>query len=223
MEPGNIIEYIDQQKIICGIILESKNQKLRILTETAREVKLSENRVSHISKKRIPAISSREDMLRAVREAVSKRRQLAEEINAEELWEVLLDETDWMDAETIAGVCFTESTPDHESAVLRALFDNRFYKFNSCCTATSVFDLLEIEPPDIIVIDDKIQILNPLLTIKKIKSKLENSQILLDHRLLKSRATLFQAILDNAALCCLKQPGGGCNSLKKRSFSGFLT
>lgn len=61
----------------------------------------------------------------------------------------------------------------------RALFDNRFYKFNSCCTATSVFDLLEIEPPDIIVIDDKIQILNPLLTIKKIKSKLENSQILL--------------------------------------------
>lgn len=61
----------------------------------------------------------------------------------------------------------------------RALFDNRFYKFNSCCTTTSVFDLLEIEPPDIIVIDDKIQILNPLLTIKKIKSKLENSQILL--------------------------------------------
>lgn len=61
----------------------------------------------------------------------------------------------------------------------RALFDNRLYKFNSCCTATSVFDLLEIEPPDIIVIDDKIQILNPLLTIKKIKSKLENSQILL--------------------------------------------
>lgn len=61
----------------------------------------------------------------------------------------------------------------------RALFDNRFYKFNSWCTATSVFDLLEIEPPDIIVIDDKIQILNPLLTIKKIKSKLENSQILL--------------------------------------------
>lgn len=127
MEPGNIIEYIDQQKIICGIILESKNQKLRILTETAREVKLSENRVSHISKKRIPAISSREDMLRAVKDSVVKRKQLASEVNVEELWEVLLDENDWLDAETIAGVCFTESSPDHESAVVRALFENRFY------------------------------------------------------------------------------------------------
>lgn len=61
----------------------------------------------------------------------------------------------------------------------RALFDNRLYKFNSCCTVTSVFDLLEVDPPDVIVIDDKIQILNPLLTIKKIKSKLETSQVLL--------------------------------------------
>lgn len=127
MEPGNIIEYIDQQKIISGIILESKNQRLRILTETGREAKLSENRVSHISKKRLPALASRDDMMKALKEAVSLRKKLASEINVEELWEVLLDENDWMDSETIAGVCFTESTPDHESAVLRALFENRFY------------------------------------------------------------------------------------------------
>ena len=59
------------------------------------------------------------------------------------------------------------------------LFGNRFYNFNSCCTATSVFDLVEIEPPDVFIIDDKIEMLNPLLTIKKIKSKLENAQIIL--------------------------------------------
>lgn len=131
MEPGNIIEYIDQQKIICGIILEAKNQKLRILTETDREVKLSENRVSHIARKRLPSISSRNDMLKAVKEAVAKRKQLASEINVEELWEVLLDENDWLDAETIAGICFTEPTPDHESAIVRALFENRtYFKFS---------------------------------------------------------------------------------------------
>lgn len=59
------------------------------------------------------------------------------------------------------------------------LFGNRFYNFNSCCTATPVFDLVEIEPPDVFIIDDKIEMLNPLLTIKKIKSKLENAQIIL--------------------------------------------
>lgn len=59
------------------------------------------------------------------------------------------------------------------------LFGNRFYNFNSCCTATSVFDLVEIEPSDVFIIDAKIEMLNPLLTVKKIKSKLENAQIIL--------------------------------------------
>lgn len=61
----------------------------------------------------------------------------------------------------------------------KSLFDNKFYKFNACCTPTSVFDLLEIEPPDIIIIDENIKILNLQLAIKKFKSKLENTQILL--------------------------------------------
>lgn len=61
----------------------------------------------------------------------------------------------------------------------KSLFDNKFYKFNACCTPTSIFDLLEIEPPDIIIIDENIEILNLQLAIKKFKSKLENTQILL--------------------------------------------
>ncbi len=61
----------------------------------------------------------------------------------------------------------------------KQLLDNNFYQFNSCCSNTTLFDLLEISPPDIIIIDKDIQTLNLQLTIKKIKSKLENSQILL--------------------------------------------
>lgn len=61
----------------------------------------------------------------------------------------------------------------------KSLFDNKFYKFNACCTPTSIFDLLEIDPPDIIIIDENIEILNLQLAIKKFKSKLENTQILL--------------------------------------------
>lgn len=61
----------------------------------------------------------------------------------------------------------------------KSLFDNKLYKFSACCTTTSVFDLLEIAPPDVIIIDEDIEILNLQITIKKIKSKLENSQILL--------------------------------------------
>lgn len=61
----------------------------------------------------------------------------------------------------------------------KKLLNNKFYNFNTCCTATSLFDLIEVEPPDIFIIDENIEILNLQLTIKKIKSKLETAQILL--------------------------------------------
>lgn len=61
----------------------------------------------------------------------------------------------------------------------KKIFAGNSYNFNSCCTATSLYDLIEVEPPDIFIIDENIEILNLKLTIKKIKSKLENAQILL--------------------------------------------
>jgi exoribonuclease-2 len=40
MEAGNIVEYIDRQKITCAVILEIKKQRLRLLTENNREINL---------------------------------------------------------------------------------------------------------------------------------------------------------------------------------------
>ncbi len=53
------------------------------------------------------------------------------------------------------------------------------HNFNSCCTETSVFDLIEVEHQDVLIIDENIRILNLLLTIKKIRARQENLQILL--------------------------------------------
>lgn len=61
----------------------------------------------------------------------------------------------------------------------KRLLDTNEYNFNSCCTPTSIFDLIEITPIDIVVIDDYTENLNLLLTIKRIKSKQDNTQILL--------------------------------------------
>ncbi|HDL08270.1 MAG TPA: hypothetical protein ENG35_05975, partial [Desulfobacteraceae bacterium] len=49
MKQGNIVEYIDRRKIVCAVVLEIKKQRLRLLTETNREVSLSSNRVLHNS------------------------------------------------------------------------------------------------------------------------------------------------------------------------------
>ncbi|MBD5402137.1 hypothetical protein HDR58_04985 [bacterium] len=71
------------------------------------------------------------------------------------------------------------SENDSIISAYRKLFDNKFYNFNARCTETSIFDLIEVESPDIFIIDQNIEILNLQLTIKKIKTRLETAQILL--------------------------------------------
>ncbi len=61
----------------------------------------------------------------------------------------------------------------------KQLFDRRLYNLNSCCTSTSLFDSIEVEEPDVFIFDENIQMLDLLTTVKKIKSRFENSQILL--------------------------------------------
>lgn len=45
MESGLVVEYIDKQRILCAVVLEVKQQRLRLLTENSREVSLAPNRL----------------------------------------------------------------------------------------------------------------------------------------------------------------------------------
>jgi len=132
MESGNVVEYIDSKKIICAVVLEVKNQRLRLLTETNREVNLSASRLSHKCEMRLDPSILRSTMVHTLKEIASRRNALIRHINIKELWEVLNTEQEWIDLDTMTGLCFPESPScDHESAVVRAFFSNRLYfKFN---------------------------------------------------------------------------------------------
>ena len=133
MEIGNIVEYIDRQKIFCAVILEVKNHRLRLLTENNREVNLSANRLSHTSGDRIDIAQSRDKLVEILKSVSQRRLELIRHIDIKELWEVLSTEQEWIDLDTMTAICFPrEATQDHESAVVRAFFENRIYfKFNS--------------------------------------------------------------------------------------------
>jgi len=133
MEKGSIVEYIDQKKIICAVVLDVKKSRVRLLTETNREVKLSANRLSHKSLKLIDISMGRVRMLDALKEISTRRKALIDAINIKELWDVLNTEQEWIDLPTMTAFCFPDNpTFDHESAVMRAFFNNRLYfKFNS--------------------------------------------------------------------------------------------
>lgn len=132
MESGNVVEYIDSKKIICAVVLEVKNQRLRLLTEADREVNLSASRLSHKCEMRLDPSILRSAMVHTLKEIASRRNALISHINIKELWEVLNTEQEWIDLDTMTGLCFPESPScDHESAVVRAFFSNRLYfKFN---------------------------------------------------------------------------------------------
>lgn len=132
MIKGNIVEYIDQQKIISAVIIQEKNGKLRLLTENNREVNFSEKRLSHVSSISLDTSLARDAIVIQLKELTQNRKKLSESIDIRELWELLHEEPEDIDISTMTLFCFDPPlTCDHESAVIRAFFQDRLYfKFN---------------------------------------------------------------------------------------------
>ena len=132
MESGSIVEFIDRQKIMCAVILEVKNSRLRLLTENNREVNLAASRLLHKDKVCLDLSMGRDKMVDALKGVASKRKELLNQVNIKDLWEVLNSEQVWIDLATMTEFCFPDNPcGDHESAVLRAFFDDCLYfKFN---------------------------------------------------------------------------------------------
>jgi exoribonuclease-2 len=133
MESGEIVEYIDDQKIICTVVMEGGNQKLRLLTEHNREVKVAVQRLSHRGSMHLDLSMGRNRLVESLRELSQKRNAIADEIEIDTLWEVLNQEQAWIDLETMTGLCFPTAMDDnHQSGVIRALFKSRrYFKFKS--------------------------------------------------------------------------------------------
>ena len=132
MESGHVVEFIDHQKMVCAVILEIKKLRLRLLTEANREVRLSADRLSHRCNRHLDLSLSREKLVDTLKEVSSRRKALIHHVDVKELWEVLNSEQEWIDLETMTEFCFPENpSADHESAVVRAFFNNRrYFKFN---------------------------------------------------------------------------------------------
>ena len=128
MEPGNVVEYIDNQKILCAVVLEVKDKRLRLLMENNREVNLSVNRLSHKGKTLLKLSMGRDKLLESLKETAQRRKELMRQVDVKELWEVLHSEEEPVSLVTMAELCFTSPpASDHESAVVRAFFENRIY------------------------------------------------------------------------------------------------
>ncbi|MCF8024736.1 MAG: RNB domain-containing ribonuclease [Desulfobacteraceae bacterium] len=128
MEPGTIVEYIDQQRILCAAVLEEKGERLRLLNENNREVNQKCGRLSHVSRTGLKFAQGRDKLVDSLKEIASRRQALSRHIDIREIWEAVHSIEEWIDLESMTGFCFSgEPDSDQEAAVIRAFFENRIY------------------------------------------------------------------------------------------------
>jgi exoribonuclease-2 len=126
---GKLIEFLDNGKFICAFVSEAQDKRLRLLTQTGREINLPLSRVLHISRRTFPVTGDREVMQRQLQEAAEHRRALMEEIHLEEIWELTADEpTTVFEPEFLAELAFGGETDDNKvAAFIRCVFSDRLY------------------------------------------------------------------------------------------------
>ncbi|MDD2903657.1 MAG: ribonuclease R [Syntrophales bacterium] len=133
MEAGYLVEFFDQRRILCGIVLELKGERLHVLAQTNRELTLARKRVLHACPSPLSPQLPRQQLLAHLEETARKREALKDSIQLEELWELLAQENQALSAREMADLWFGEVTADQEAALERALLADRFlfkYKEN---------------------------------------------------------------------------------------------
>jgi exoribonuclease II len=143
MEPGDIVEFFEEKRIFCAVVLDLKGERLHVLNQAGREMTLAPKRILHAGPRLPVATLSRHELLRLLEDTAQKREALKANINLEELWELLASEGQAMSAAEMADLWFGRIDPDREAATGRSLREDRFlFKLKD--------DLIIPNPPEVV-------------------------------------------------------------------------
>jgi len=126
---NQVVDYYDSRKIACGLILDTDDRRLRILTEQAKESNISVSRILISTyDPDFPFSGNRDRQVSRLKELSRQREELKNQINLRELWEVVGPETGSVGIEDLAELLFGRNQ-DMNSApsLLRAIQDDRIY------------------------------------------------------------------------------------------------
>ncbi|MFZ5448463.1 MAG: ribonuclease catalytic domain-containing protein [Thermodesulfobacteriota bacterium] len=126
MEPGDIVEFFEEKRIFCAVVLDLKGERLQVLTQTSREMTLAPKRILHAGPRLAIAALSRQELLNRLEDIVKTREALKAGINLEELWELLASEGQAVSVTEMADLWFGRTDPDRVAATDRCLKEDRF-------------------------------------------------------------------------------------------------
>lgn len=129
---GQVIEFLDEQRFICAVILDKKGSRYHVLTHLGRELTLSDARFLHVSFQKLP-YTDRDAVLRGLEGIHARRNAFLNEIDIPSLWELVKGEQEAWSCSDLAQLVFTGDTgPDHEAALIRSvILDHTYFKFKN--------------------------------------------------------------------------------------------
>ena len=131
VKPGATVEFFERKRLLCAVCMEVKDSRILVLTEQDRQANVAIKRILSLDDIPLDLSQSRVQLVAALQEAATRRRNLMSHISVEELWDLLQREEEGFDCRDLAEICFSEEvTGDHASAVFRALFtDGLHFKY----------------------------------------------------------------------------------------------
>lgn len=120
---GQLVEFIDKNRISIGLVQSAKKTKLNILTSADKELSLPQGRVLLMTPGGSCSGGNRQAQVEALREVHQRRDDMADGVDVRELWELVAEEDEALPLDELAGLAFSgDLGGDHLSATLRALF-----------------------------------------------------------------------------------------------------
>ena len=140
---NQVVDYYDSRKIASGLILETDDRRLRILTEQGKDANISVSRILISTyDPDFPFTGDRNQQVARLKELSRLREELKNQIDLRELWEVVGPETGSVSIEDLSELVFGRKQDVNSApSLLRAIQDDRIY-------FKILTDRIEVPTPD---------------------------------------------------------------------------
>lgn len=124
-----IVDYYDNRKISCGLVLEADERRLKVLNDQGKEMRISVNRaLTGDRDTEFPISGSREAQIFRLKRISELRDELKSTVDLQDLWAIVTHETREISVDDLSELFFGKSRDHHRTAsLLRAIFEDRLY------------------------------------------------------------------------------------------------
>lgn len=125
----DVVDYFDNAKVTCGGIIDMEDNRLKLLNDLGKDVKISASRALTCGKdKLISDKLTRTELIARLKEINAIRESIKSQIDLKELWEVIGQEESEFTIHDLADLVFgSTNDANSESGLLRAIFEDKTY------------------------------------------------------------------------------------------------